>query len=464
MGMEEAEKATRGGLYEIPLALVRNPLAQAASGYAGMLGGLVPGPQGQGAAWQQKVEQALSYQPEAQSSKAILGALAKPAELYTKYVSEPLGSRGAQASPALGAFAKGSAEVLPMLLGARSAKPLTPAEKSVAKARDQGFVMTPHEMGAGPVPKAIAGLSGETRLARLTSNKNAEMVTKKIAKDLGLPKGATLDLDALAQIRKDAGKDYDTIRKVGNVPTDKQYIKDLDAISQKYKSAASSFPETANIVGAEDVSKIVDSLKKKNFETNAAVDLISAMRDKADSLFKSPNAADKATAKALRSGADAIDSQIERHLQASGNIRQFEQYVGARKKIAKSYAAEKALVGDQINPQALGTQVKNRKPLTGPMKEAGEFSRKFERSSQKPSHMPTGATSHDAALALINAIRTGGGSLAMDALTLGARPAARALLGSKPAQYLMDPRTRLGPSASAAAMEAEAQKAANAPK
>jgi hypothetical protein len=329
--------------------------------------------------------------------------------------------------------------------------------------------MTPEEMGAGLVPRTLASLSGEPRLAKGLTKENTATATLKAKAELGIPADAPLDLETLGNIRKDAGQAYDAVRKAGQIEMDPQYIADIDALGAKYRSAAKDFPGLAK----PEIEQVIQALKKEDpaiaqakaqgiklpegveksstFDANSAVDLMGQLRQSADQAFRT---GDTGLAKVYRGGAEALEAQLERHLQKVGPDNVLPAFRAAREQIAKTYAVEKALVGEQVNMQSLGRQVQQRKPLTGGLKEAGDFARDFERSSQKPTHMPTGATYADAAMALINGMRSGGGSLALDALTVGARPAMRSVLESTPAQWAMDPRTRLsGPALQALAID-----------
>lgn len=446
---------------ETALAMGSGMAGSALGGLAGIAGSVLPGAEGQGADWTRRVQQGLSYEPRTALAKGIVQAASLPGQAVSA-VAHKVGERGAEVSPLLGTIGETSVEALPVLLGARAAqqpkKALTPAEQKVAGARDSGFVMTPEEMGAGPVARTAAGIAGEPRLAKAASKQNAALGTEKAKVELGIPKDATLDLDTLSNIRRAEANAYKAARGIGEVAIDAKYLADIDSLGAKYRSAAKDFPGLAKA----DIEQVISALKKEDpaiaaaqaqgiklpagtqqaakFEANSAIDLMGQLRESADKAFRS---GDNGLAKVYRGGAEALEAQIERHLAASGQTGVLDAFRAARERIAKTYAVEKALVGDMVNPQALGRQVEKRKPLTGGLKETGEFARNFDRSSQKPTHMPVGATIHDLALGILSGLRSQGGSLALDAITAGARPAARSALLSRPAQWAMDPRTNL---------------------
>ena len=120
-----------------------------------------------------------------------------------------------------------------------------------------------------------------------------------------------------------------------------------------------------------------------------------------------------------------------------------QEFRAARQKIAKTYAAEKALDAQgNINPQVYAKELKKGRPLTGGAKEVAEFARDFPRSSQKPGNMGSiyGPTWADAILggmggiggAAAHGIGAGIGIPAGAALL--ARPGARAAIASDPYQ------------------------------
>lgn len=438
---------------ETALGVGSSMLGTALGGIAGLAGTVIPGEQGQGARWSQKVQDAMAYGPRTKSAQTMMEVIGLPGQAIS-HVADKVGDRGAEVSPALGTIGKTSVEALPLLLGARAlgkAKPLTPAEQKVAAARDAGFTMTPEEMGAGFVPRTAASLAGEPRLARTNSNKNAAVVTEKIADDLGVPKGATLDLDAAAAVRKKAGAVYDEARGVGQVTPGAQYVADLDAIGAKYSNVSKDFPSLAQT----DVQAVIDGARQRTFSASGAVDLIDQLRQSADAAFAGRNTG---MGKVYRGVADAVEAELGRHIQtqatvarAAGNTAVADQlaslharYQSARTTIAKAHLAQKALIADDvINPRTYATAAQKGKPLTGAAQEVGEFGRSFERSSMKPNNMATGATFADAAMAVVNGLR--GTPWIADLLTAGLRPATRAVLASRPGQWAMDPRTRLMP-------------------
>ena len=117
------------------------------------------------------------------------------------------------------------------------------------------------------------------------------------------------------------------------------------------------------------------------------------------------------------------------------------KYQAARQQIAKTYTAEKALTpGGNFNANVYARELAKGKPLTGEAKSVAEFASQFPRVAKLPERIPPDTFGFgDLALAA-GKVATGNAGpldLAKGALTLGVRPAARAMLTSKAYQSAM---------------------------
>ena len=118
-GQPPSEPADLTPLYEVPRAILQNIPATIASGLGGLVGAALPGPEGQGAAFQKAIQEKLGFEPQAQGSKDILDVLSLPSK-----AAEYLGNKAFQAtgSPVAATLAQVAAEAAPMALGLRGAK------------------------------------------------------------------------------------------------------------------------------------------------------------------------------------------------------------------------------------------------------------------------------------------------------------------------------------------------------
>ena len=418
---------------EAAAAMVTGMVSGPLSGFAGMWGAALPGPQGQGADWQGRVQDAMTYKPKTEGGQAITGAVAAPFELLAKG-ADRAGEAVSNAtdSPAAGAATNTLIQAAPMAIG--KLLPKAPAANpALKKAADAGLKVTPEEAGAGVGSRTAASLAGEPRLARKISRSNEAGVNDLIAQDLKLPEGTKVTRDVLEEIRSKNGGVYDEIRKSGDVAVDKPFMNDLGRIVKDHQGASKDFPRKGNPVMEvyERLTKNEDGSVKRSFDANSAVSEIKNLRADAQKAFASR---DTQLGKANLSAAQALENVLDRHMAKSGKMDAVQGLRDARQTIAKTYDAEKALMGDgQFNPQAYAKLLAKGKPLSGGALTVAEAARDFPRSMQKPSGQATGASIADfAAYALGKGGLSGG--IGLDAALLGTRPAMRSVMASGPYQ------------------------------
>lgn len=359
-----------------------------------------------------KVADALTYEARTDAGKESMDRFGKMVEASKV---EGMGPMMPQGAPAGG----------PAVIAGRN------VSARVVAAGRAGLTVTPDEAGAGIVGRTAAGLSGEAKLAKNISNRNQSPLIEKIATDLELPKETPLDREATEAVRAKNGQAYEVVRKTGKVTVDDAFRADLEDAVKDVKTASEDFGHRKE----SPLLKIVTSLsEKESFDANSAVSEIKNLRKDAKKAFR---AGDDELGIGSLDVARALEDVLDRHIETLstsneyGGLQISPEAMAALKKarvmIAKSYAADKALRGTEINPQVYAKMLEDRVPLTGGAKEVGEFARDFPRSAQKPSHMPTkGPDWSD----VIMALASGGKSVLKTAGLSVLRPAGRAILAS----------------------------------
>jgi hypothetical protein len=303
-------------------------------------------------------------------------------------------------------------------------------------AREAGFVLTPTEAGAGKLARTTEGLGGEAKLQKGASQKNAELVNAAIRKDVQLADDVPLSREALASKRKEAGAAYAAIKDVGDIQNDTEYMSALDKIAEGYDTAAKSFPHRSE----NPFKKTLDGLKQKTVSASSAIEEVKLLRNDADKAFK---AGDKALGKAYRDAANAVDDSIDRHLTRAAAtdknpdlVGAVQKYRDARKLIAKTYLADKAIneTTGNVNAAAYVRQLDKGVKLDGEALKVAKFAKQFPKLAQPVEKLGnTGsATAGDAALALL-------GKTAAVAMV---RPAARGALLTETVQNRMVPKRK----------------------
>ena len=414
---------------EATAALGSGSIAGPVSGFAGMLGSVLPGPQGQGADWTRRVQEAMTYQPRTAGGQgytnvvtAPFEALAHGADAAGGWVAEQTGS------PAAGAFVNTGLQAAPMVLG--KVIPKVTTKPSGNAATQAGFKATPQESGGGIIQNNMASVAGEPRLARKISKANEDKVHEKIAKDFGLEEGEVITRETLEGIREKNGAAYETLRKAGKVDVDKAFLDELGGIVKERQGAAKDFPRGADPVMEvyKRLTKNKDGSVKRGFDADSAVSEIKNLRKDAGKAFKS---GDTELGKTNLKAAEALENILDRHMSKSGNAAGMQDFRKARQQIAKTYDAEKAMVADgKLNPQVYAKLLEKGRPLSGGSLEVAEAARAAPRSLQKPSTQGTGITFADVALAALEGSKT----LGVKPLIMAARPGLRSVMASGPYQ------------------------------
>lgn len=431
-----------------PAPLLEGALAFGSGAVATPIAGLAGIATGGNADVVRSIQDAGTYEPRTAGGKKALSVVSYPFEKMAE-LGDWAGKKAVDATSilpdemraAIGAGVNAGVQFLPALVGkgagaVAKAMPARRMSPAVEAARD--YKITPDEAGAGPISRTGAGLSGEAKLAKKISNDNQSVHAEKIAKDLELPKDTVLDREATEAVREQQGQAYEVVRKTGKVTADDTFKADLEAAASDVRTAAEDFGHRKE----SPILKVVDSmLEKETFDANSAVSEIKNLRKDAKKAFR---AGDEELGIGSLDVARALEDVLDRHVQKLSTSNEYgglqigpeamDALKKARVMIAKSYAADKALRGTDINPQVYAEMLKNKVPLTGGAKEVAEFARDFPRSSMKPSHMAiSGPDWSD----VIMALASGGKSLLKTAGLSALRPAGRAILSSDVYQAIM---------------------------
>lgn len=254
--------------------------------------------------------------------------------------------------------------------------------QAVDAARQSGYVIPPTQARASLGNRLLEGFSGKTSTAQNASVRNQAVTNAKIAQEVGLPIDTPITVDALNQVRRNAGQAYDAVANAGTITPTAAYDKALDAIVAPFKTAAQGFKNAK----PNAVIQEIESLRSPQFDASAAVEKIKEVRGLADTAFAG---GDKQLGKAYRAAADAIEDAVDVHLQAIGATDALKRLRDARQLIAKTYTVEKALNPStgSVDAKQLAAQLRRGKPLSGGLREVGDFAGRFPSAARTPESM-----------------------------------------------------------------------------
>lgn len=386
----------------------------------------------------------MNYQPSNPTGQAILGGIGKIAAPITSML-------GAVKGAIVNTAGQRTADVagdLATLVGARGAlskvgdaAPVVKAAGAavpteVKAATDAGFKLTPEQAGGSPVGSTIQSLAGSAKLERSISKKNAATVNDLAAEDIGVSGPLTPANIKTAKVAPNAI--YDAVSKAGQVPTDTQFASDVAGVTNRTGGGSFAF----------DVPQSVDRLKAgygsvQSFDAADAVSKVRQLRADATKNIKAINAPEQnALGYAQKGIADAIENQLERHLEATGSTGLMDEFRQARQQLAKIHSVEAAMKGTDVSAKSLGKQLDRGVPLSGNLRTIANAANNFDRSFQDVSKIrdsgPFGVLDlgYGAAAGIAH-------PLALSAVL--ARPLARAALASGPYQRTLSTPLRLPP-------------------
>lgn len=382
-------------------------------------------------------------------ANTYLGASAIGGGVGAAFAEGGLGDRaqGALFGAAGGAAGKGIGDVLGAVVpkitrwmaGNRNTKQLANAQRdaSAVATKDAGYVIPPADVNPTVLNETLNGLSGKIKTAQVASARNQNVTNSLAKKSIGVADDAPLDINALKNIRAQAGQAYDAVASAGTIRPGQAYSDALDKITAPYVTAAKGFPNAK----PSPIIAEIESLKTAEFDAASAVAMVKKLRADADASYASGN---KDAGKALKSGAGALEDAIDAHLtQIDAPADVLKNFRDARQLIAKTYTVEKALNGEtgDVSAQVLAKMLQKGKPMSGDLKTIARAGSSFPKATQSLKEAPKAVSPLDYGAALISAGSTG----PWGAAAIAARPAVRSLMLSQPYQRLLGSPKSYGP-------------------
>jgi hypothetical protein len=277
------------------------------------------------------------------------------------------------ASPTIG---KAVNYVGDIIRGPQASKGIQEAAKDVIQS---GYTIPPSQVKPSFVNRVIEGIAGKATTAQNASFINQQVTNKLTAKALGLSEDTVISPELLKTIRTDAGQAYENLRLSGRVKTSPKFVQALDNI-EPYRDAKAA---SADFVSpeAKPIIDVIDSLKTSSFDVKSAVSKINLLRDNADEAFKQGKSL---LGRANKDASEVLENTIENYLANSKQTELLDKFRQARQTIAKTYSIESALnpKTGTIDAIKMANQLRNKKPLTGELKEIGEFGAAFPKAAQ----------------------------------------------------------------------------------
>lgn len=357
---------------EAAASLFSGAAAAPLSGWAGIAGAILPGPQGQGADWANRTQNALTYQPRTPLGQKTADVFSYPAQKIADLSNRAGGAVTDAAGPLAGTATNVGLQALPMALS-RIAKPFVDAKNSGltasaernsvkdttwANARNEGLVVPPSAIDPSFLTNRLESIGGKAALNQQASIRNQSIFDNIARREASLTPDSPLSESALSDARYD--------------------------LSQPYRDVASLSPVA---------SKALEMLKEARSESKSYWKHYGVSAD--------PKSL--AEAQRLDAKASTLESRIEAEAQAKGSPDLVDQLRQARTDIAKNYTVDRALnLGSgEVDAGVIGRMLDKGSPMTGGLETIGQFQQAFGRYAKPGSNVPAAGVSKSEALASV---------------------------------------------------------------
>jgi len=250
-------------------------------------------------------------------------------------------------------------------------------DATLKAAQEAGFALPPSQVNPTMANRALEGLAGKLTTAQSASAKNQSLANSIVRKDLGLADDAPLMRETLMNLRKDASaKGYAPLKQFGEIAADKPYAQAVLDLGKKYDATTGGMKSLKN----PEVEGLLADAQKLSFDSENVVEFLRNMREQGfANAGPLANARDKALGKNQLSIAAAIEDLAERNLVKAGQTEVLQNFRDARKLIAKSFTAEKALnpATGNIDSSKIAAMFSKDKPLSDGMRDLGRIARAF---------------------------------------------------------------------------------------
>ena len=262
-----------------------------------------------------------------------------------------------------------------------AAKVTNAARDTAAKAgRDAGYVFPPSQTNPTFVNRLLEGIAGKANVQQSASVRNNEVTQRLVAQNLGTTPDQ-LTPEGLKAIRKQAGQAYANIGNVTTpVPVDAAFQQQVGKIGANTQNVGQQFSTLQN----PKLDELNQSLSQATqYDPATLLEAIKLFRSRSTAhMSNTTDDAIKELGRGEREAGRALEDLIERAFQST-NPELVPKMQEARKLIAKTYSAEKALTAPgQVSATKLGQQLTRGKPLSGELETVAKIGQQFPKAVQ----------------------------------------------------------------------------------
>lgn len=306
-------------------------------------------------------------------------------------------------------------------------------DQTIKIGQDLGYAFPPSQINPTPLNRAVEGFAGKLTTAQQASVMGQSAANKAFRRELGLAADTPLTPAVLQQVRAEAhAAGYVPVENFGTISADKTYAQTLLDLATKYDKSHGGMKALQN----PEIEGILRDANQASFDSSNVVSLLRNLREQGFA-NKAPmsSAKDRALGDVQIKLSNAIEGLTERNLEAAGQQGALNNFRAARKLIAKSFTAEKALnpATGNIDAHKVAAMWMKKAPLEGDMLNVAKVAKAFPALTREMKTSLPGLSPLD----YMGGIMGSGAAGPVGGLAMFARPFVRAGILSEPYQRAM---------------------------
>jgi len=227
---------------------------------------------------------------------------------------------------------------------------------TIRAGQQEGLVTTPGSVTPSGQNVLLERIAGKTGLQQRAAVQNQPEIDRLARRAVQLPVDGDLTRANMANIRRqEYQRGYAPVAQIGPISTDAAFTQSLDDVLAAYTGPGRSFPNAI----PQPVTDLVNNYRVGQFNSGDAVGATRTLREASRANMAR---GDNELGLAQRAISNALEDQIERALQATGNTNLLDQLRASRQRMAISHSVEDAIVegGGSVNARALANDLQTR--------------------------------------------------------------------------------------------------------
>ena len=227
---------------------------------------------------------------------------------------------------------------------------------TIRAGQNEKLLTTPGSVTPSGQNVLLERVAGKTGLQQRAAVQNQPEIDRLARRAVQIPIDGDLTRANMENIRRQEYQiGYAPVARIGPIATDTAFAQSLDDVLAAYTGPGRSFPNAI----PQPVTDLVNNYRVAQFNSGDAVGATRTLRDASRANMAR---GDNELGLAQRAISNALEDQIERFLQTTGNTNLLDRLRASRQRMAISHSVEDAIVegGGHVNARTLANDLQTR--------------------------------------------------------------------------------------------------------